>query len=245
MKIYRYILILLLVCAALLVSCAPKQDGITMGTNATFPPFEFIGGANGDEVVGFDVDIAKEIAKRAGKNLVIEDTEFDSLLPALQSNKVDFVIAGMTITPERAQSVDFSDPYYEATQVVITHADDNRFKTTADLQNVAVAVQLGTTGEEVAKSYTNDIVAFNSGFEATSELLARRVDVVIIDEEPAKNYVRRQEGLKIIGMNFDPEYYGIAVKKGNEELLNIINDTLAGLKRTDEYDRLIEKHIAH
>ena len=238
--------IFLVLAVGVFVACPPQQDTLVMGTNATFPPFEFIGGANGDEVVGFDVDIAKEIAKTVGVELVIEDTEFDSLLPALQADKVDFVIAGMTITPERAENVDFSDPYYEATQSVIVDEGETRFQISSDLVGARVAVQLGTTGEGVAVELTgiNNVSAFNSGFEAVSELNAGRVDAVIIDEQPAQNYVARNEGLKTINLDFEPEFYGIAVKKGNQELLEIINQTIREMKADGRYDALVEQYIA-
>ena len=175
----------------------------------------------------------------------IEDMEFDSLLTALQASKIDMAIAGMTITAKRKESVDFSDPYYEATQAVILKAENTAIRNLDDLKGKKISVQLGTTGNEISKKYTKDeaIVAFNTGFEAVMELKKNRVDCVIIDEQPAQNFVKKNPDLKVVKMNFDPEFYGIAVKKGNPALLSIINATLAELKSSGRYDALVTEYI--
>ncbi|WP_020611049.1 basic amino acid ABC transporter substrate-binding protein [Sediminispirochaeta bajacaliforniensis] len=228
------------------LSGCQKKNELVMGTNAAFPPFEYIGGADGNAVVGFDVEIAKAIAEKAGKTLRIEDMEFDSLLTALNADKIDFAIAGMTITDEREKSVDFSDPYYEATQAVIVRKADNPISTKDDLNGKKISVQLGTTGNEIAKEFTDDsnIVAFNTGFEAIMELKNGKVDAMIIDEQPAQNFIRQNSDLEIVSLDFDPEYYGIAVKEGkSSELLPIINATLKELKANGTYDKLLSEYM--
>ncbi len=229
----------------LLLGGCGKKDQLVMGTNAAFPPFEYIGGADGDEVVGFDIEIARAIAKNAGKELRVEDMEFDTLLTALNAGKVDFTIAGMTITEEREKSVDFSAPYYEATQAVIVQKADNQIGSKDDLTGRTISVQLGTTGNEIAKDFTDDsnIVAFNTGFEAIMELKNGKVDLMIIDEQPARNFVKQNPDLEVLSLSFEPEYYGIAVKEGNSELLAVINKTLEELKADGTYDKLLSEYM--
>jgi len=235
----------LLISLIAVTGCSKKKETIVMGTNAAFPPFEFIGGEAGNEVVGFDVEIAKEIAKDLGKELKIEDMEFDTLLTALNANKIDFVLAGMTINPKRAESVNFSEPYYEATQAVIVRKDQSAIKTIKDLKGKKISVQLGTTGNDLASKHTaeSNISAFNTGFEAVMELKNGKVDCLIIDQQPALNFVSKNPELKILSFNFDPEYYGIAIRKDDKELLNSVNKTLKRLKSSGKYNELFSQFI--
>ncbi len=244
MKLSKLIIALIISLIAL-TGCAEKKEAIVMGTNAAFPPFEFIGGESGDEVVGFDVEIAKEIAKDLGVELRIEDMEFDTLLTALNADKIDFVIAGMTINPKRAESVNFSEPYYEATQAVIVQKGQDVIKVIDDLKDKKMSVQLGTTGNDMASKYTSEgnISAFNTGFEAVMELKNGKVDCLIIDQQPAMNFVNKNPELEIISFDFDPEYYGIAIKKDNKELLDSVNKTLSRLKESGKYDELLSQFM--
>ncbi|WP_345887465.1 basic amino acid ABC transporter substrate-binding protein [Shewanella algae] len=235
-------LLLAAVTALLLTGCGKDQDVLVVGTNATFPPFEYMGGANGDEVKGLDIDIAKAIADDAGKTLKVENLNFDALIVALNSGKVDFIASGMTITDERKESVNFSTPYYEATQVVIVNQDSPEYKTPADLAGKKIAVQLGSTGDIIAKELKADVVAFNSGFEAFMELKNHRVDMVLFDSQPAAEHLAKNPTLKQLNVNFSPEFYGIAVPKDKPELLKQINATLSRLKSSGEYKQLIEKY---
>ena len=246
MKYRRIVnIFVVLASAALIVGCSSDDDTIVMGTNATFPPFEYIGGESGDEVVGFDVEIAKEIAKDLGKELRIEDMEFDTLLTALNANKVDFVIAGMTITPERAESVNFSQPYYEATQAVIVRKADSVITTYDDLAGKRISCQLGASGNAIASEVTTEdkISAFNSNFEAVLELKNGKVDAMIVDHQPAAAFVAQNDDLTLVSIEFDPELYGIAVKKDNDDLVQSIDATLARIKDSGRYDELIAQFM--
>ncbi len=242
---------LLLMLSVFIFACGKKEDSIylTMGTNATFPPFEYIGGSSGNEVMGFDIELAKIIAEKLGKTLKIEDIDFDALIPALQSGKIDMILSGMTITEERRANVAFSNPYYEASQVVLIRTDDTTFgdiKTKEDLgANKVLAAQFGTTGSIVANEIaTKDIVAELKSCElVVMELLNGKIDAVIIDKEPAKAFVSRHDNLSVLPINFDAEHYGIAVKKDNTELVNEINKILNELLVSGEYNRLVENHI--
>jgi polar amino acid transport system substrate-binding protein len=244
MKLTKLIIALIISVIAF-TGCTEKKETIVMGTNAAFPPFEYIGGASGDEVVGFDAEIAKEIAKDLGVELRIEDMEFDTLLTALNADKIDFVIAGMTINPKRAESVNFSAPYYEATQAVIVKKGQSLINVMDDIKDKKISVQLGTTGNDMASKYTAEakISAFNTGFEAVMELKNGKVDCLIIDQQPALNFLTKNPELEILSFDFEPEYYGIAIKKENKELLESVDKTLKRLKASGKYDELLSQFM--
>ena len=229
--------------ALFLSGCGESDDVLIMGTNALFPPFEYVGGPSGNEYMGLDIDIAKQIASDSGKTLKIENMKFDSLIMALNAGKIDFIASGMTITPERQASVDFSTPYYEATQVVITHKSDTSINSVADLQGKNIAVQLGATGDIMAQKYTNNVAAFNSGFEAIMELKNNKVDLVLFDSQPAANFMQQNPNLKIQSLQFEAEFYGLAVSKQNPQLLKQINTSLANMQADGQYDALITKYM--
>jgi polar amino acid transport system substrate-binding protein len=204
---------------------------ITFGTNAEFPPFEYVS-SNGviDTFDGIDMAIAKEIASQNGSTAAINNMEFDSLLLALQNGQVDAVIAGMTITDERKEAVDFSIPYYTATQVMIVK-EDSDIKSAADMADKKIVVVQGYTGETCVKDLGYKYEAFKKGSETILELINGKCDVVVIDSATAEKYVGDNEGLKIVEDNtaFEAEEYGIAVKKGNTELLDKINTAIQSM----------------
>lgn len=203
-------------------------ETVTFGTNAEFPPFEFVA-ASGviDDFDGIDMKIAKQIGDDNSMTAKIENMEFDSLLIALENGQVDAVIAGMSITDERKEAVDFSIPYYTATQVMIVREDSDITKAT-DMEGKNIAVIQGYTGEECVKELGYEYEAFKKGTETILELINGKCDVVVIDSATAQKYVSDNEGLKIVedSSTFESEEYGIAVKKGNTELLDKINTSI-------------------
>jgi|UniRef100_A0A7V4CLT3 lysine-arginine-ornithine-binding protein len=218
-----------------------KRGKLIVGTEPTFPPFEFVDEKN--QVVGFDIDIANELAKRLGVKLEIVNLPFDSLIPALLQGKIDLIIAGMTITEERAKVVDFSKPYFEANQAIVVRKD-GKFepKKLEELVGKKVAVQLGTTGDLVVSEINGvQVVRFQKFTDAFLELQNGRVDAVVLDEAPAKAYVKKFPKFLISAVVDTGETYGIAVKKGNKELLNFVNQTLDILKSSGTYNKLIQK----
>ncbi len=221
-----------------------KGGAITFGTNAEFPPFEYVSaqGAIG-EFDGIDMAIAKAIAEDNGKEAKIENMEFDSLLIALENGQIDAAIAGMTITEDRKKSVDFSTPYYTATQVMIVKEDSDITKA-SDMADKRIVVIQGYTGEECVKDLDYDYEAFKKGSEAILELVNGKCDVVVIDSATAEKFVGDNEGLKIVEDNtaFESEEYGIAVKKGNTELLNEINKAIDKLKNDGKINELAAKY---
>lgn len=245
MKKYMFGSLTALAVMVLLAACGKKDSTkyLVMGTNAEFPPFETRGGENGADVVGFDVEVAKAIAAKVGLPLKVEDMKFDSLLPALSGGKVDLVLAGMTITPERAQNVDFSSPYYKATQVVLILAGGPVPATKEELKGLKIAVQLGTTGDGLAAEITGqeNVRQFTSAMDAIVEMMNSKVDAVIIDEQPAIQFANKNPELMLVRLAFDDEFYGVAVKKGNAELLAKVNEALAEIQADGRYDRFVEQ----
>ena len=221
--------LLLLGCVLSACSSAPAATAtLTFGTNAEFPPFEFVT-ANGTigEFDGIDIAIAKQVAEDNNMTPVIENMEFDSLLVALQNGQIDAAIAGMTITDERLDSVDFSNPYYTATQVMIVK-DDSDITCAADMADKKICVIQGYTGEICVNDMGYPYESFKKGTEAVMELVNGKCDVVVLDSATAIKYVNDNEGLKIVEdpSAFESEEYAIAVAKGNTELLNKINTVL-------------------
>ena len=221
---------------------AQSDNVIVMGTNAEFEPFEY---RDGLEITGFDVEIAKKIAEKLGKELVVEDMAFDTLIMALNSDKVDFIAAGMTATDERKTQVDFSDSYFKSQQMIIVKADDTTITTADDLAGKKVGVQLGTTGdlfvsttEEIA-----EVAQFQAGTQAVMDLKNGKIDAVVIDAEPAKKMTEGQSDLKLLDAPFIEEEYAIAVKKGSDEILAAINETLAAIKADGTYDEIYAKYF--
>lgn len=222
-------------------AAATESKGtLVMATNAEFPPYEF---HDGGEIVGIDVEIARAIATEMGMDFEIEDIAFDSIIPEVTSGKADFGAAGMTVTEDRKQSVDFSDPYATATQVVIVK-DGSEIASVDDLAGKTIGVQLGTTGDIYAEDVEDvTLERYNKGFEAVQALSQDKIDAVIIDGEPAKVFVAENEGLKILDEAFTTEEYAICVKKGNTELLEGINSAIAKLKESGELQAIVDKYI--
>lgn len=242
----KFFAMLLSVALVLCSVTAMAEETIIIGDNLAFPPFEYID--DNGEPAGFDVEIAKAIAADLGKTPVVEDMAFDSLLVALDTGSVDFVIAAMTITDERKEQVDFSEPYFEAQQQVIMAKDATPITSVADLVNLKVAVQEATTGHIMCEELgvpAENISAFKTGADAILELKSGRVDAVVIDTAPAQVFCAENDDIVIIeGLDIEPEYYGIAVKKGNQELLDAINATIARLKEDGTYDELLAAFFA-
>lgn len=230
-------------------ACGKKDDNVlTMATNAAFPPYEY---KDGDKIVGIDAEIAAEIAKKLDMELEIVDIEFGSIVSGVQSGKFDMGMAGMTVTDERKKSVNFSDTYATGVQVVIVKEDGN-IKTLDDLagEDVKIGVQQDTTGDIYASDkpenggYGEDhVVRYKTGADAVEALKTGKVSCVIIDNEPAKSFVKANEGLKILETEYVTEDYAIAIAKNNSELLEKINKALKELKEDGTIDKIIAKYI--
>ncbi|WP_270810795.1 basic amino acid ABC transporter substrate-binding protein [Hungatella effluvii] len=213
---------------------------IVMVTNAEFPPYEY---HENDTIVGIDADIARAVAEQMGVELEIQDMAFDSLIPAIQSGKADFAAAGMTVDEDRLKNVDFTDTYAQAAQVIIVKKD-SPIASPDELTGKKIGVQTGTTGDIYASDIENaEVQRFNKGMEAVMALNQGKIDAVIIDREPAKVFVKENEGLKILDEAFTEEEYAIAVKKGNTELLEKMNAAIKELKESGELQKIVDKYI--
>ncbi|MDE6594871.1 MAG: basic amino acid ABC transporter substrate-binding protein [Oscillospiraceae bacterium] len=218
-----------------------KKTTLVMATNAEFPPYEY---RDGENFAGIDVEIAQAIAEDMGLDLVIEDMQFDSIVPAVQSGKADIGIAGMTVTEDKLQNIDFSIPYTTSTQVVIV-TNDSPIASPADLEGKTIGVQLGTTGDQYSSEIENaTIERYNKGFEAVQALGQNKIDAVIIDREPAKVFVSENEGLKILDEDYTVEDYAIAIAKNNHELLEQVNNSLTKLNDSGKLQEIIDKYIS-
>ena len=223
-------------------SSSSDENTLVMATNATFPPYEYV---EGDEIVGIDPEIAAAIADELGLELQIEDVDFDSIVAGVASGKYDMGMAGMTVDPDRLESVNFSDSYATGIQSIIVK-EGSPIQSVDDLSSsTKIGVQQGTTGAQyAADDYGQDaVVNFNKGADAVQALVTDKVDCVIIDNEPAKSFVEANPGLKILDTEYAVEDYAICVAKDNDELLDKINDALAKLKEDGTVDEIINKYI--
>lgn len=222
---------------------AAKEDNVlVMGTNAAFPPYEFVDDKN--NIVGIDAEIAAAVAEKLGKELQIRDMEFDSLLTAVQSGAIDFALAGMTVNDERKLTVDFSDTYATGVQVVIV-PNDSKIATVDDLEGKKIGVQAGTTGDIYCTDDfgQENVKQFTNGALAVAALKNGQVDCVVIDNEPAKNFVKANEGLKILDTEYAVEDYAAAISKENKKLQEDFNKALKELKDEGKIAAIIEKYI--
>ena len=217
---------------------------LVMLTNAAFAPYEYLGSDN--QVAGVDVDLSKAIADKIGVKLEVTNMDFDGLIPALIAGKGDMVAAGLTITDERKQSVDFSDPYADATQLIIIKADNTAIKSVDDLKGKTIGVQLGTTGDIYASDPKTipdaKVKEYKTAIDAGLDLANGKLDAVVIDKLPAQNIVASNKGLKLIDTPLTDEQYAIAVKKGDTGFLTLINGVIKGLTDAGTIEKWTETH---
>ena len=214
---------------------------LVMSTNAEFAPYEY---HDGNDIVGIDVDIANAICEDMGASLEITDVAFDSIIPEVQSGKADFAAAGMTVTEDRQTQVDFSDTYATGVQSVIV-TEDSDIKSLDDLKGKQIGVQQGTTGDLYSTDDFGEesVQRFSKGADAVQALSTGKIDAVIIDNKPAQVFVDENDGLKLLETPYAEEEYAIAVKKGNTELLDAINASIANLEESGKLDEIVAKYI--
>ena len=218
---------------------------LKIGTNAEFPPFEFIDSEEGviNEFAGIDMEIIKNISDEIGVKPVINNMDFDGLLIALSSGQIDAVIAGMTVTDERAEQVDFSEPYYTATQVMIVPADST-VASAKDIADLRIGVIDGYTGQTCVEELGYKFSGYKKGADAVLDLANGNLDVVVIDSATAEKFIGENKDLKIVkdSETFEDEQYAIAVKKGNKELLDSINKSIKAMKESGEIGEISAKY---
>ena len=230
-------------CVATTVSAfadeAPAAAGtIRMITEATFPPYEY---REGNTVVGIDVEICRAIAKELGKELAVEDVEFDSVLPSLIAGKAELAAAGITVTEDRKMIVDFSHPYVR-TGIVFVFAKDTPFEKGEDAKGKRIGVQNGTTSADyVREKLGQEPEMFDSPASAFAALKQGKVDVVIADIDPAKALIKGQPDYDISDL-LTVEEYAVAIKKGQPELLAVVNRVIDALEDSGKLDEIKEEH---
>lgn len=253
MKSVKRITVLALA-AALLLCCLAgcsqsKGSKLVMATNAAFPPYEFKDDSG--NYAGIDVELAQKLAEKLGRELEIADVEFGSIVGGVQTGKYDVGIAGMTVTDERKESVNFSDSYATGVQVVIVK-EDSPITSVDDMLSLGstIGVQQDTTGDIYASDTIENggfgddkVTRYKTGADAVQALITGKVDSVIIDNEPAKSFVAANTGLKILDTAYVEEEYAIAVSKDNDELLEKINSAIAEFKQDGTLDGIISKYI--
>lgn len=220
-----------------------KQAGkLIVAIDPTYPPMESV--TETGEIVGFDVDIATEIAGSIGVPLEIKHVLWDDFFPSVNRGDVDFAISSIIITPERTQIVLFSNPYFSSGQSIIVREGDTSIKGPGDLAKKRVAAQVDTTGGIEAGKYTDapNVFLYESTYDESVEgILAGSMDALIIDLPAGANIIRTTKGLQFAGEPFTAEYYGIAVRRGNTELMSKINETIETIKSSGKYDELKRK----
>jgi len=263
MKKYIALVLCLVMCLTLLTACGSTKKTETaasgevktiesgkliMGTNAQFPPYELVSDGEGFNKTGFegiDVEIASAVAGKLGLELVIDDMEFDAALSAVQNGKCDVVFAGLSYSKERDKIMDFSTPYAQGVQVVIVK-DGGTVTSADDFANASlIGTQRGTTGYiYCCDDYGDDhVAAYDNGAQAVQALLNGQVDCVVIDKQPAEEYVKANEGLSILETEYVVEDYCAAVAEGNTALQTAINNALADLTKDGTIQGIIDTYI--
>ena len=213
-----------------------------MATNAAFPPYEMV--ADDGSFEGIDVELAGKIAEKLGLELVVDDMDFGSIITSVQTGKSDIAMAGLTVTDERKQNVDFTDSYATGVQVVIV-PEESDIQAIDDLQGKLIGCQESTTGYiYCSDDYGEDVVtAFPNGANAIQALVSGKVDAVVIDSQPAQEFVKQNAGLKILDTEYVTEDYAIGVSKDNTALRDAVNTALKELTDDGTVQSILDKYI--
>ena len=225
-----------------------KAGKIVMATNAQFEPFEYI---EGTEYKGIDIEISQKIADELGVELEIHDVKFESIIAEIKSGKADFAAAGMSIDPDRLKNVDFSNEYFSATQSIVVMKENSPVTKPEDLKDKVVGVQTGTTADTYVTDKdgennvgVKEVKRYNSFVDAVNDLMAGRLDAVVMDDFPADKLVEKNAD-KIMKLDDEltGEKYAIAVPKGDEAMKELVNKVLADMEESGELDELFTKYI--
>lgn len=252
-RVTRFLLIVLTLTLLFTVAACGKKSStvekgtLIMATNAEFPPYEYY---EDGKIVGIDAEIADAIAKKLGLTLRIDDMDFTVINAAVSSGKADMGMAGMSVTEDRLESVDFSTSYATGVQVIIVR-EGSPITSVDDLFDVggySIGVQENTTGDlystwDLEDEGLADVYRYNKGADAVSALIAGKIDCVIIDNEPAKAYVTANPGLIILATEYVVEDYAISFAKNNTELRDSVDNALKELIADGTVQKIIDKYI--
>ena len=224
-----------------------EKDTLVLGTSADFAPYEYHKMIDGkDTILGFDVALARQIAEDMGKELVIKDMEFGNLITELNNGTVDLLAAGLSPTEERKQQVDFSEPYYFGEQsIIIREEDADKYKSADDFEGASIAAQVNSIQEGIVKEQfpKANLVSLPKLPDEIMSLTTGKVDGVVVEVAVAEGFIAQNPGLMIadIEVPYDATGSCIAVKKGNTELLEQINKTIAEVKENGKMDEFIKE----
>lgn len=241
-----------LVAAGLVLAGGAKEDKtarmpkIVVATDATWPPMEMVD--ENKEIVGFDIDLMKAAAKAGGFEVEFRNTAWDGIFAGLEAGEYDAVMSSVTITDERKATMDFSVPYINAGQILVVRQESTGVTTLRDLAGKSVGAQIGTTGSfEVEKIAGVQLRTYDEIGLAFEDLANRRVDAVVADTPVAADFALMnpnfKQRLKIVGEPFTEEYYGVAVKKGNARVLELVNKGFNAVLNTDTYRQIEDKWL--
>lgn len=241
---YKKLVPLFLLITLTFFGCAEKKNGnlITVATCADFPPYEYIKDGN---IEGLEIELIKTIAEKTGKKVEIKNMDFDGVLTSVATGKVDIAIAGISVTNERKKSMDFSKEIF-SNEVHIVQKKTTNYETTDDLQNKKIGFQIGTTAED----FINDNIdnpeskGYKDYVQAITDLENGKIDAIIMDQIPAEKMIKEKPNYKISKTVLYSDMYSIATKKGaNKELIDEINSELENLKKSGEYDKIVNKYF--
>lgn len=234
-----------------LVACGTKKDTsnggdsdtLIVGTEAGFAPYEYM---EGDKVVGIDMDIAQAIADAMGKKLEIKNMDFDGALLAVQQGKVDMVAAGVSVNEERKKVMDFSVDYVNSTEVVVVNKNNPAVENVDDLNDKIIGVQQGNIADFYVSDTENikakDIKRYTKFSQASEDLKNSKIDCIVMDQYPAQELVESNDALTILDGTLFEDKYAIAVKKGNTELLEKVNEVINKLNEDGKIEEFTAKH---
>ena len=235
--------LLVMIMAGSFTACATKNENLIVGTEPGFAPYEYM---EGDKVVGIDMDIAQAIADAMGKKLEISTMDFEGALLAVQTGKVDFVAAGVSVDEDRAKVMDFSDDYVSSTEVVVVNKEASMVTSVDDLDDKIIGVQQGNIADfyvsDVENVKAKEIKRYTKFSQAAEDLKNNKIDCIVMDQYPAEELVSSNDTLVILDGVLFEDKYAIAVQKGNTELLNQINEVIAQLIKDGKIEEFTANH---
>ncbi|WP_047983592.1 basic amino acid ABC transporter substrate-binding protein [Ornithinibacillus californiensis] len=249
---YWVISLFVLGLSTLLAACGSSSSGVAdgklvVGTDAAYAPMEYMDDKG--NIVGIDIDIVKAIAEAAGFEVEFKNIGWDPLFPAVENGEVDFAVSSITITEDRRKTFDFSDPYFVANQLILVPADSD-IESFEDLKGKKVAVQINTTGHEVVKGLlgntSKDIVAPESMPLAITEMLNGNADAAVGDSPVVLEYVKNNPNVELETIeddSFEKENYGLMVKKGNKEVIDLLNKGIKEIKENGKLQEIIDSYL--
>lgn len=241
-------LVLVLIAVLTMAACGGNKEEekvIVVGTAPNFVPFEYM---EGDEIVGFDMDLLKEVEKESGLKFKVVGMDFSGLLPALQTKKIDMIMSGMSVTEDRKKNVNFTKAYFNVSQVIMIGDGSEDIEDESGISGKKIGVVMGTTSDTLADGFTEKLagveaIKYNKLHEAVLSLQAEKIDMIILDYQQAVKTVEKNEGLKLVAYTLKSEEYAIAMGKDEKEMLVKINMALDKIVGSKKYDELTEKYI--